>query len=134
MARPQQSFILDQRDLARARTAAITAGMSLNAWMRRAMRDALDGPVPTTQASVGAALDPALLDRLAALIAKGEADTTASRAVLEDLKRAGGGIATLVAQARTAGAAPARPAASAPARPAARTDGLDEVRLSSGTR
>lgn len=66
MARPQQSFILDQRDLARARTAAITAGVSLNAWMRRAMRDALDGPVPTTQASVAVgALDTSALDAVA---------------------------------------------------------------------
>jgi hypothetical protein len=64
MSRQQQAFILDHRDLERARSAAITAGVSLNAWMRRAVRAALDGPVPTTQASVGA-LDTSALDAIA---------------------------------------------------------------------
>lgn len=60
----RQGFTFPRADIQRAKTAADIVGVSMNEWMRRAVRAALDGPVPTTQASVGA-LDTSALDAVA---------------------------------------------------------------------
>ncbi len=126
-ARKNYTVRLNAAEAATIKTEADRAGVSVGEHIRRL---ALNRPAPI--ATVGAALDPALLDRLAALIAKGEADTTASAGAVEELRKTGVAFRGLLDRMAASTARPA--VAPAPARPAARTDGLDEVRLSSSTR
>lgn len=139
MSRPQQSFILDQRDLARARTAALTAGVSLNAWMRRAMRSALDGEASAAVGGAPATIDTAALDaiaqRLDALVGRHEAGTTAGAAVVENLRKTGRAFQGLLDQQLAASTTkPTAPVARAAAPAPRAAGGLDEVRLSDNAR
>lgn len=63
----RQGFTFPRADIQRAKTAADVVGVSMNEWMRRAVRAALDGPATTAQASVaaGGALDTSALDAVA---------------------------------------------------------------------
>lgn len=77
----RQGFTFPRSDIQRAKTAAATSGMSMNEWMRRTVRAALDGPTPTAKASVGA-LDTSSLDAIAQRLGE----------QINDLSRVGGGL------------------------------------------
>jgi hypothetical protein len=98
----RQGFVFERADIQRAKTAAAQEGLSMNEWMRRAVRAAFNGPKLNTQTS-DAAFDTSALDaiaqRLADLLGRGEADAAASRTIatqiggqIEQLSKVGSGL------------------------------------------
>jgi hypothetical protein len=108
MPRAQQSFIIDHADLIRARAAAKTGGQSLNAWMRAAIRQALDGPsaAATTQPScydltIATRMDESMA-RMVDAVARIEAASALESETLALLNKAGNGFNNLLAKYQAA--------------------------------